>query len=290
MATTLTAVNIANQALANLGEDPITAFTDPTKRARIVNEHYPTIRDATLQAHPWTFALQRTTLLAYTEPAGTLTPGAGALTVDTEGVIFTASQVAFVAGDVGKELRGDGVAGGATITGFTDTQHVTATIDTAFAALTAIVTGAWRLYNAPPAWGFSFTILKPAGCLAVYRQEDSSLTGAQGGDHLMVADPEPYQIETDGTQEVLINEADSINVRLLLQVTDPTRFSPIFVRAFVSHLSAVIAEPITGQAGKSDRFWNLYQALLKRARSDNLKEGSRNIRRSSPLVDVRTNE
>jgi len=31
-------------------------------------------------------------------------------------------------------------------------------------------------------------------------------------------------------------------------------------------------------------------ALLKRARSDNLKEGSRNIRRSSPLVDVRTNE
>ncbi len=290
MPTSLTELQVINQALRNLGEDPLAAFPETTtKRGVLASEFYPTVRDATLMAHKWTFAIKRTTLYAYTEPLGTVTPGAGATVIDTTGVTFTASVAGtFVASDVGKTIRGDGVTGQATITGFTSGTVVTATITTAFASLAAIPSGSWRLYNAQPAWGFSNAIIKPSDCLAVYRQEDSRLEGAQGRDHQSVPDPDAYQVETDGIQEVILAEADSINVRLLMQVTSPTRWSPLFVRALQHHLSATFAENITGQAGKHDRFWNLYQVTLKIARGRNVLEGTMNIRRSSTLRDVRT--
>jgi hypothetical protein len=285
MATGLTEIQVINQALRNLGEDPITALTDATRRAQLANEFYPIVRDATLLAHPWTFALQRQRLLAYVEPAGTLTPGTGALTVDTTGVVFTASIAPpFAVTDVGKVLQGDGVAGKATITGFTSTTIVTATIVTAFAALTAIATGSWRLYYAPPPWvdsldDLAFTIPKPATCLAFWRSKKVPED----------ATPIPlYAVETDGTQEVILSDTDQLDCWLLMQVTSPLRWSPLFVRALQHHLSATFAENITGQAGKHDRFWQLYMATLKHARARQALEAPRRFRRLSPLVDVRT--
>lgn len=284
MATSLTEIQVINQALRNLGEDPIDAVTDPTRRAQLANEFYPIVRDATLAAHPWTFALQRRRLLAYTEPSGTLTPGTGALTVDTTGVVFTASLAAtFVATDVGKVLEGDGVAGKATITGFTSGTVVTATIVTAFAALTAIATGSWRLYYAPPPWvdsvdDLAFTIPKPADCLAVWRSKDQQVD----------ATPIPlYAVETDGTQEVILSDTDQLDCWLVTQVTNPARWNALFVRALQHHLSATFAENITGKASMFDRFWNLYQATLRQARSRQALEAPRRVRRDSPLVRVR---
>ena len=285
MATTLTEIMVINQALRNLGEDPIDAVTDPTRRAQLAQEFYPIVRDATLAAHPWTFALQRRRLLAYTEPAGTLTPGTGALTVGTTGVLFTASLAAtFVATDIGKVLEGDGVAGKATITGFTSGTVVTATIVTAFAALTAIATGSWRLYYAPPPWidsldNLAFTIPKPSDCLAVWRSKDQQVD----------ATPIPlYAVETDGTQEVILSDTDQLDCWLVMQVTNPLRWNALFVQALQRHLSAVFAENITGKLALFDRFWQLYQASLRQARSRQALEAPRRFRRSSPLVDVRT--
>ena len=285
MATTLTDLQLVNQALRNLGEDPLATFPETTtKRGNLASAFYETVRDATLLAHPWTFALQRLRLLAYTEPAGTLTPGAGALTVGTTGVTFTASVAAtFVAADVGKVLQGDGVAGKATITGFTSGTVVTATIVTAFAALTAIATGSWRLYYTPPPWvdivdNLAFTIPKPSGALAVYRSKDQMIDAV----------PMPlYAVETDGTQEVILSDTDALDCWCIMQVTSPLRWSPVFVRAFQHHLSATFAENITGKSSLFDRFWQLYQATLKQARARQALEAPRRFRRSSPLVDVR---
>jgi hypothetical protein len=290
MATTLTEIQVINQALRNLGEDPVDATTltelatDPTRRAQLALEFYPIVRDATLAAHPWTFALQRRRLLAYVEPAGTLTPGTGALTAGTTGVIFTASTLAtFVAADVGKVLQGDGVAGKATITGFTSGTIVTATIVTAFSTLTAIATGSWRLYYAPAPWveswdNLAFTILKPADCLAVWRSKGNQVD----------ATPVPlYAVETNGTQEVILSDTDQFDCWLIMQVTDPLRWNAMFVQALQRHLSAVFAENITGKLPLFDRFWQLYQASLRQARSRQALESPRRFKRSSPLVDVR---
>lgn len=115
MGNLLTPLAIVNQAFRNLGEKPIVSFTDTTNpRSLLANEFYVTVRDDLLADHFWNFATKRVVLLPYSEPAGTLTPGA----VSGLGVTFTASITGVFGLDaVGKRLVGDGVSGDATIAG-----------------------------------------------------------------------------------------------------------------------------------------------------------------------------
>src|SRR5262245_60599862 len=223
MATsTLTAVNIVNQALVALGENKITALTDNTLRAQMANEHWPTVRDAVLEEHPWHFASVRTTLYAYTAPAVTLTPGAGATTSGTTGVTFTASSAAFASTDVGKQIRGTGVPGLATITGFTSTTVVAATIDAAFAG-TAMASGSWRLFNAAPAWGYANSIPVPSDSLRIWRKDQNQ-----------------SQFRVEGT--TIVTDEEALNLLYTRQETDTTKYPPTFVRALVLLLAATFAE------------------------------------------------
>jgi hypothetical protein len=84
--------------------------------------------------------------------AQTLTPGTGATTKGTAGVIFTAGAAYFAVTDIGRYIHydytdADGVSqrASAIITGYTDTTHVTATILYAWPALTLIASGGWRI-------------------------------------------------------------------------------------------------------------------------------------------------
>ncbi len=57
-------VTVVNRALAFLGEQAITLFTDNSKAARLANAHYNDIRDTFLREHPWNFAQKRVSLAA----------------------------------------------------------------------------------------------------------------------------------------------------------------------------------------------------------------------------------
>ena len=57
-----TEVSICSNALRRLGDDPITALTDDTERARLCNAFYADTRDQVLRSHPWNFAIRRATL------------------------------------------------------------------------------------------------------------------------------------------------------------------------------------------------------------------------------------
>lgn len=57
-------VSIINAALYHLGADRITALTDNSQNRRVMVERWDMARDATLRAHPWNFAVTRTTLAA----------------------------------------------------------------------------------------------------------------------------------------------------------------------------------------------------------------------------------
>lgn len=52
-------VDIANMALSWIGEEEITSLDDDLERARQIKINYSAARDATLEAHPWTFAVVR---------------------------------------------------------------------------------------------------------------------------------------------------------------------------------------------------------------------------------------
>ena len=55
-------VEIVNRALLKLSAGRIEALDEDTEEARLASAAWPTVRDAELQAHPWSFALARTTL------------------------------------------------------------------------------------------------------------------------------------------------------------------------------------------------------------------------------------
>ena len=52
-------VDIANLALSWLGEQPISSLDDESDRALQMKINYEKARDATLEAHDWTFAIKR---------------------------------------------------------------------------------------------------------------------------------------------------------------------------------------------------------------------------------------
>lgn len=61
---------IGNRALQRLGVARVSSFADPSKAARALSANYAPARDALLAAHPWSFAIVRTSLqLDATVPA-----------------------------------------------------------------------------------------------------------------------------------------------------------------------------------------------------------------------------
>lgn len=145
MGNTFTPLDLVNQAFRNLGEKPVSSFTDTTNpRSLLAGTFYVPLRDDLLTDHFWNFATKRVVLLPYSEPAGTLTPGA----VSGSGITFTTSITGVFGLDaVGKELRGDGVPGVAVIAGLV-TATPAATLTPAAGALTPGQTGVVFTANA----------------------------------------------------------------------------------------------------------------------------------------------
>lgn len=109
-----TPLDLVNQSLRNLGEQPITTFPDATNpRAMLAGQFWQQIRDNLFTDHFWNFATVRATLQPYTTPSAGLVPAAAAGT----GVLFTASASGVFGLDaVGQGLQGVDVPGQATVT------------------------------------------------------------------------------------------------------------------------------------------------------------------------------
>ena len=60
-------VDIANRALIMLGEQPITAIDEDSNNAQIMKQTYQMARDGTLEAHEWSFAIERFVPAALTQ-------------------------------------------------------------------------------------------------------------------------------------------------------------------------------------------------------------------------------
>lgn len=60
-------VGLANMALTHLGEEPILLFTEDSKPAKFINQHYDNARQYVLRQHPWGSATKRAKLALDTE-------------------------------------------------------------------------------------------------------------------------------------------------------------------------------------------------------------------------------
>lgn len=270
---------ICNQALHLLGAKAmvgtVASPTTTVDRDVFCAALYEQTRDATVDSGEWNEAIVRTTLYSYATPDTTMTPGAGATALDTTGVTFTAGAATFtsLAVDEGKTIRPVSGPGIATITGFTSTTVVTATITEAFSSLSALASGAWRLYNPTPDWDtdFLYTIELP----------DDWLRGIEPAHQARAG------IHWRREGSVIVCAEPTLNVRYVRQITDETEMSPRLTEAIVYHMAAKLAEAITGQSAKSERFWALYQRKLAAGKGLDLQEGTRQTYQPSSYVDVR---
>lgn len=240
----------------------------------------------------------RATIVANTAstPAATLAPSA----LTGTGINFTSSPGIFSAADVGKILRDDTGDGIATITAFTSTSIVVATINTAFAALTAIPSGSWSLVrtdhvtadittaflnltaiaaegwileNPPPDWGYTHSLTVPTDLLRIWRAGDDEHEAGSS-----------YQREGD----YIVSDESDLSCRYIARVTDPAKWPPYFSRALTYHLAAVLSDDITGKGDRIGKYWDIYQAMMKRARGKDGMEGTPETGyRNDDLVTVR---
>lgn len=66
MASLLSEVAIANDALLRLGEQQVTALNEDSRNGRLVNHFYASVRDSVLASHPWNEAIKRSGLARLT--------------------------------------------------------------------------------------------------------------------------------------------------------------------------------------------------------------------------------
>ena len=102
----LSEVAIYNMALDMLDEGPVTAPSEDSRAARLLNRNYAQTRDEVLRAHPWNFALTRTALpsLAQAPAFGWLS--AYQLPADCLRILPLAREGGFNAAPVPHEIEG----------------------------------------------------------------------------------------------------------------------------------------------------------------------------------------
>jgi hypothetical protein len=133
------------------------------------------------------------------------------------------------------------------------------------------------LTNAWSQWDYAYA--KPADCVRVLAvipsdatDDYSTVTGFStnglplpGGTDV----PQPYAVEiNDDLSEVILTDQAEATLRYVARITDPTKFSPLFVMALSHHLASMLAGPvIKGDAGAAEgkRQSALAQGYLSRA-------------------------
>ena len=92
-----------------------------------------------------------------------------------------------------------------------------------------------------------------------------------------------WQVENDN---IVSNDA-TCSAKLLRQVTDTLKFSPLFIQALQARLAADMAIPLTSNGKLEEAKWGLYNAKLKEASSRDGQQGKSKRIRSRWLENAR---
>lgn len=91
---------------------------------------------------------------------------------------------------------------------------------------------------------------------------------------LSVSDNDDWGIEG---QDIVTNEA-SVKMKAIARVTDPNRFSPLFIQALANRLAADLSIPLTQSKSLQKQHYALYQSKMDEAvTNDGLQGKSRKV-------------
>jgi len=119
-----------------------------------------------------------------------------------------------------------------------------------------------------PAFGFDYEYQLPADCLRVLEVQDSRIS---------------WKVEG----RKLITNSDTISIRYIARITDPTQYDSQFVDLLSARLASELAIPLTDSNTRFQEMQALYQTRLKAARSSDAQEGTPDMLDATAWTDAR---
>ncbi|TAJ97002.1 MAG: hypothetical protein EPO10_27945 [Reyranella sp.] len=119
----------------------------------------------------------------------------------------------------------------------------------------------------PDRWAYSYAY--PSDCLKIWRLDFGGSCWIRWNGLAV-----PFEVASDGTNQFLLCNDSIANAIYGQRVTDPARFSPPFVLAFVDCLAAAVALPITQKADLAERLARRAQERIEKAMADSANEQS----------------
>ena len=249
-----TDVDIANLALAKLGQDAITTLTSGTRDATIVNRWFNQNREYCLTLYDWTCVSARTAL----ERAGKV--AVSSVTIATPPLVRISGHT-FVSGDLVtfESINGTTQLNGGSYrvlayTSLTVTLGDTEGVSVAGAAYTAYTSGGFGYHHPTDNWEWVYAL--PSGCLRVLDVLDE-YWGTRDG----------YVWKRDNDK--LYCSVEYAGVRYLNLNTDPTVYDEQLVEVMVSRLAWLCAAKITGDDTVRRELYQEWVATAGQARRDN---------------------
>ena len=223
-----TFVEICNSALTLIGANPIAALSDNTKEAKLCNQHYVGARQAVLRTFMFQFASTRKTLYpTFVTITLMADNGSGLIRVTSVAHGLQTNDRVTVASTVG--LTADG------------TYKVTRIDADNFDLQSSTWNGAFTssTYTVAPQFEFAYQISLPSGFL-----------------RLIAVDTEDYRLENN----LLLTNCSSLRIRYSFDVTDPTKFDPLFDEAYAHYLAWKICIRLSESTSLKDELWKSYMA------------------------------
>lgn len=245
------ALDIANLALAELGQEPLADLTTTTNKAvRQVNANYAMVRNEVLRAHPWNCATKRTTLAASSKTITGAT-AASPVVITSAGHGLTTGQYVAIAGVVGMtQLNGNRYK--VTVIN-SSTFSLASTSGTATDGLLFGSYSSGGTATVCPAWGFQYAYALPSDWVRVAQTEDKD----QG-----------FKV----IGNLILSDVSELNIEYIYQLEDVSLMDQLLVSSIASLLAARIALPITGSQDLKLKMEGLHQQRISEARFADSRE------------------
>ncbi len=267
--------DIVNLAIAHLGGRALTDFVNDTTQqgASLKKWFFPfgatpnyTALDEILRQHPWNFATnrKRQTITYHTLTGSTaVTNSSGLVKITHAGHGYATGDRVYV-----KDVAGVTVANGQWYVTVINANNFTLD-DSVFAGTYTSGTGKVVLI---PAFDWDFQHTPPTDCLRVI-----SLNA--GGGQLEDAGAE-FQFE----KNLILTDEETINLKYIQRIIDPTQYPADFVTAFSYLLASYIAQDTQGATGRAMEMRQFYEkAVAPPAKARDANEGKG--RRIPPFND-----
>lgn len=130
--------------------------------------------------------------------------------------------------------------------------------------------------------GFSYVYKYPAGCLCVRLIYDSEMARRR------IKEKQPFEVMvTEGEVTVIAAEVKDAWAEYTADVKDAAQFSPEFSEALAHYLASQMAMQLTGNANIKMTEYQLFQAVLSRAKVETAAERHRELEWDTPYARAR---